>query len=328
MTTTLIIIAILLIPEAIIIWMFFSRKLSRKLGYPSDARLLIIHADDFGVCETANAATIRALETGVVTSASVMVPCPGFEEAAAYCARNPDADIGVHLTFTNEYPDYNWGPVSPAEKVPSLVNGRGHFYPTTQEVWEHGSAEHIEIEMRAQIEKALAAGMRPTHVDSHMGVLFEPNLLRVYLRLAREYHLPLMIPRQYVSSEQSRGVKSPHKLLHKLLGIWLVVAGHLPIDRLYVGGLDEVATPQDEYYDWVIRDLAPGVNEVLVHLALDSGDIHSLGERSERRVKDFEIMTAPKMRKLIESRGIVLVGYRPILELVKGRGNPMPETVK
>ena len=312
-------IAVLLVVGAIVVWACLPRRLSTKLGYPSDARLLIIHADDFGVCHSTNEATIRALEAGAVTSASLMVPCPGFEEAAAYCRRNPNADVGLHLTFTNEYEDYHWGPVSPAAKVPGLVNSQGHFHATTQEVWRHGSAEQIESEMRAQIEKALEAGVQPTHVDSHMGVLFGPKFLRVYLRVASEYHLPAMAPRQYISSEQSHGLKSPYRFLHRLLGLLFDVTGHLMIDRLYVGGFDEVAIPQAEYYRWVIEDLAPGVNEVLVHLALDSGDVRSLGDSFHRRVEDFRVITDPELRQLIESNNVVLVGYRPILELIRKR---------
>ncbi|MFH1742818.1 MAG: ChbG/HpnK family deacetylase, partial [bacterium] len=251
--------------------------------------------------------------------ASIMVPCPGFEEAAAYCRENPGADIGVHLTFTNEYEEYKWGPVSPVSEVPDLVDSDGHFYLTTKEVWQHGSAEQIEVEMRAQIEKALVAGVRPTHLDSHMGVLFGPKFLRTYLRVASEYRLPAMVPREYIRTEQGRGLNNPYKWLQWVLGLWLDAAGHLMIDRLYVGGLDEVSIVQDEYYKWVIDDLAPGVNQVLVHLALDSGDVDVLGERSERRVEDFRIMTDPKTRELIESKGIILVGFRPINKLIKGK---------
>ncbi len=315
--TTLII--ILLILAAIVIWASLPHRLSTKLGYPSDAKLLIIHADDFGVCHSVNAATIKALETGVVTSASVMVPCPFFEEAAAYSRENPDADVGVHLTFTNEYGDYNWGPVSPVADVPSLVNSQGHFYSTTQEVWQYGTPEHLEREMRAQIEKALAAGIRPTHVDSHMGVVFAPKFVRIYLRVASEYHLPAMVPRQYIYLGESWGLKIPSKILHKLLALVLDARGYLMIDRLYIGGLDEVTIPQDEYYRWVMDNLTTGVNEVIVHVALDSGDVGVLGNRRDRRIKDFEIMTDPATRKLIESKRVVLVGYRPMQQLPNER---------
>ena len=126
-------VAILLIRGAIVIWAFLPPKLSKKLGYPSDARLLSIHADDFGVYRSANAAAIQALETGVLTSVSLMVPCLGFEEAAAYYRQNLHADIGVHLTFTNKG-EYNWGLVSPAETVPSLVNsGRSMQFSRSME---------------------------------------------------------------------------------------------------------------------------------------------------------------------------------------------------
>jgi predicted glycoside hydrolase/deacetylase ChbG (UPF0249 family) len=306
--------AVLLALGAFAIWLSFPKKLAARLGYPSDARLLIIHADDFGVCHSVNAATIRALETGAVTSASLMVPCPGFEEAAVYCRDNPEADVGLHLTFTNEYEDYHWGPVSSALEVPSLVDKNGHFYLTTEQVWEHGAAEQVEMEMRAQIEKALKAGIRPTHVDSHMGVLFGAKFILVYLRVASEYHLPAMMPRQYISSEQSQGLRSPHELLQRLFSLWLDASGHLMIDRLYIGGLDEIAIPQTEYYPWVIENLGPGVNQVLVHLAFDGGDLRSLGNEA-RRVEDFRVVTSPKIRELLESKKIVLIGYRPILEL-------------
>lgn len=313
------IIAFLMILGAIAVWLCLPRKLARRLGYPPGTVLLIVHADDFGVCHSTNLATIRALETGVVTSASLMVPCPAFEEASDYCRRNPEADIGIHLTFTNEYEKYNWGPVSPAANVPGLLNRRGHFHSTTQEVWQHASPEEIEIEMRAQIEKALAAGVRPTHLDSHMGVLFGPKFFSVYLRVATEYNLPAMLPRKYVFSEQIEGVTTPYKILYKLLGLWLDLKGHLLMDRVYAGGFDERNIPQDEYYKWVIGDLAQGVNEVLVHLALDSEDVDSLGDSSCRRVEDFRIMTDPATRDLIESRSIILIGYEPISDLFNKR---------
>lgn len=309
--------AIVLIVGTAIVWALLPRTLSARLGYPADARLLIIHADAFGVCHAANLATIQALEAGVVTSPSVMVPCPGFEEAAAYCRENPDADIGLHLTFTNEYSDYHWGPVSPAEKVPSLVNSKGHFYPTTPAVWGFGVPEEIEIEMRAQIEKALAAGIRPTHLDSHMGVLFGPKLLPIYFRVAAEYRLPAMMPRQYISLDEAQGPPFLYTFLHKLLTIWLDARGHIMIDRVYRGGLDEAAIPQDEYCRWVIGDLKPGVSEVLVHLAVDSADVHLLGANPYRRVEDFRIMTDTETRELIESEGVTLIGYKPILELLR-----------
>jgi predicted glycoside hydrolase/deacetylase ChbG (UPF0249 family) len=308
---------ILLILVGVSIWALFRPKLSTKLGYASDARLLIIHADDFGVCHAANRATIQGLEAGVVTSASLMVPCPGFEEAAAYYRENPEADIGLHLTFTSEHSGYHWGPVSPPGKVPSLVNSRGHFYPTTSAVWYRGSPAEIEIEMRAQIEKALATGVRPTHLDSHMGVLFGPKFLPIYLRVAAEYRLPAMFPRQYVYLEETQRLPFVYRLLQRLLVLWLDATGRISIDRLYQGGLDEYSIPQDEYYRWAIGDLKPGVSEVLVHLAVESGDFRSLGDNPYRRVEDYRIMMAPETGDLLESNGVVLIGYRPILELVR-----------
>lgn len=314
--STIILAIVIVLIIAATVWLSLPQRLAGRLGYPQDAKLFIIHADDFGVCHSVNLATIQALESGAVTSASVMVPCPSFDEAASYCREHPNADVGLHLTFTNEYNGYRWGPVSPATRVPTLVDSDGNFYHTTEEVWQYASAKEIELELRAQIEKALAAGIHPTHVDSHMGVLFGPRFFGAYLRAASEYRLPAMVPREYISSMQSRGPKVQSGFLQKFGILWLNAVKYPMIDRLYVGGLDEVAVPQEEYYRRVIEDLRPGVSEVLVHLALDGEDTDTLIDDSGRRAKDFNIIIDPKTRELIESKGIILIGYRPIWSLV------------
>jgi predicted glycoside hydrolase/deacetylase ChbG (UPF0249 family) len=158
-------------------------SLAERLGYRKDARLLIVHADDVGVTHGVNQATFNALASGQVTSASVMVPCAGLQEVADYATTHPEADLGLHLTLTNERSaGGQWGPVASKTDVPSLVDSRGYFFPGPREALSQIDPKQVEIELRAQIERARDVGLRPTHLDSHQFLLFfRPELFEVYL---------------------------------------------------------------------------------------------------------------------------------------------------
>ncbi|MGI9553007.1 MAG: polysaccharide deacetylase family protein, partial [Aurantibacter sp.] len=148
------------------------KTVAERLGYPADAKLLIIHADDLGVAHSENMASIKALEEGTVNSASIMVPCPWFPEIAAYARGHSTADLGLHLTLTSEWKYYKWGPVTSKDSVTSLVNNEGYFYDLVPKVAEHADPKHVEIELRNQVKKALLTGIDVTHLDTHMGTVF------------------------------------------------------------------------------------------------------------------------------------------------------------
>src|ERR1700677_436022 len=176
----------------------FAQTLAERLGYPPGTKLIVVHADDLGETHSVNAAAIKALQGGAINSASLMVPCPWFPEIADYAKSHPDADFGLHLTLTSERVYYRWGPVAPADKVPSLVDQNGYFHHEWKE-GEHIDAKEVEIELRAQIERALAMGVRPTHLDSHQYRLIMTNkeLFEVFVRLAHEYKLPFFVTRDW-----------------------------------------------------------------------------------------------------------------------------------
>src|SRR5271165_7290146 len=149
-----------------------TKTTAERLGYPAGSKLLILHADDLAVAHSADSASFDALNSGAVSSASIMVPCPWLTEVADYAKSHPDADLGLHLTLTSEWKTYRWGSVASSDRVPSLLDPAGTFYSTTEQAAAHAKPAEAENEFRAQVERAIAVGIHPTHLDSHMGSAF------------------------------------------------------------------------------------------------------------------------------------------------------------
>src|ERR1700758_5197385 len=212
-----------------------AQTLADRLGYPPGTRLLIIHADDVGMTHSVNAATIKALESGLVNSASIMVPCPWFPEIADYAKSHPDADFGLHLTLTSERVYYRWGPVASRDKVPTLVDENGYFHHDWEQN-EHIDAKEVEIELRAQIERALAMGVRPTHLDSHQYRLIVngKRLFDVLVRVAHEYKLPVFVTKDWFAD---------HPYLQQSLG-----PGDIVLDHTVTIGTEVPAEKWSEFY--------------------------------------------------------------------------------
>src|ERR687889_1421834 len=171
-----------------------SSQTNSLLGYPDDARLLLVNADDFGMCHAVNEAIIRSLEEGIVGSCSVMVPCPWALHALAWLQETPDAPFGVHLTSVSEQPAYRWGPITCRTELPSLVDETGYFYPESRidEFLDQVDVAELEREYRAQIEHVLEVGCKPTHLDSHCAIhTRREEIFEMTLGLAREYGVPL-----------------------------------------------------------------------------------------------------------------------------------------
>ena len=175
-------------------------NLSQKLGFDKTTKLLMIHADDAGLSHSENRATIKSLTQGIVNSYSMMVPCPWFYEMAVFAKNNPQYDNGIHLTLTCEWESYKFGPVLPLAEVPSLVNEAGYFFKSREELKENATAEDIKKELKAQIEKAYAFGLKPTHIDSHMySVGISAEVMDIYRRLGEEYDLPILINKEIMN---------------------------------------------------------------------------------------------------------------------------------
>src|SRR5580698_7326383 len=227
-----------------------AKSLAEKLGYARDAKLVIVHADDLAMTHSVNAASIKGLESGLVTSASIMVPCPWFPEMAEYAKAHTDADLGLHLTLTSERVFYRWGPVAPRDRVPSLVDSNGYFHLNWTET-PHIDAQEVEQELRAQIERAMAMGVRPTHLDSHQYRLFEngKDIFERALRVAHEYKLPVFVVRDWF-------VDRPY-LLSSLSPDDLVVH--------HIVTMEPGVAPEKwaEFYEKALKSLQPGVTVLI-----------------------------------------------------------------
>ena len=283
--------------------------LAERLGYSASDKLLIVNGDDIGMSHAANVASIRAMEEGVMTSGTIMVPCPWFPEIAAYAREHPEADFGLHLTHTSEWKTYKWGPVSSKDKVPGLVTDEGYFWPETINVYQHSTPEEAKIEAKAQIDKALAAGIDVTHLDSHMGVLqYNPAYHDVYHELAVEYDLPIRM----ASRETLEQFGFPD------LREGLEADGIVSPDFLIFGGPDDDETVTD-YWKRILSSLHPGVTELFIHAAMDGDELRAMTNSWKTRATEFELFTSSKaIQQIIEEENIHLIGYRELRDLQRG----------
>jgi chitin disaccharide deacetylase len=267
---------------ALIALFAFYPSVVRPAGAAEPKKYLIIHADDAGMSHSVNVATIAALENGLVTSASIMVPCPWFKEFAEYAKTHPQYDYGIHLTLNSEWDLYRWGPVAPATSVPSLIDPEGYLWDNTDQVRQHVQADEVRIELKAQIDRALAFGVPLSHLDTHMGaVMTRPDLVEVYVELAREYKLPVLflsrmdaqLRREYPALADRFDASLP-KLREARLPV---------LDMLYQFYGGDIPAKRRETYEQALRDLSPGVNQLIIHCGIDNDELKAITTSSARR---------------------------------------------
>jgi predicted glycoside hydrolase/deacetylase ChbG (UPF0249 family) len=284
--------------------------IQESLGYPANARLLILHADDFGMSHSVNRAIVEALEHGWVTSASIMVPCPWFPEVAQWAKAHPDADLGIHLVLNSEWTTFRWGPVSGRDAVPSLLDAQGYLPLETDAVSQHAKPPEVEREQRAQIEFARAAGVNITHLDSHMAALFQTEpLYGVYHNLGRSYGLPQLIERV----GERGGEQAP---------AWAAqMRSDALVDRVL--GMNP-GVPPDQWFDAykkMLAPLPPGVYELIVHLGHDEDEMR--GATSDHpnwgagwRQSDLDLVKSAAFQDFLKQQQFHMITWR---ELGKAR---------
>ncbi|MDQ7041598.1 MAG: polysaccharide deacetylase family protein [Rhodothermus sp.] len=282
-----------------------AQSLLERLGYPPEARVLILHADDLGVAHSVNRASTSALEAGWISSASIMVPCPWFPEVAAYARAHPELDFGLHLTLTSEWKYYRWAGLLGPRLTPSLHSPMGYLHATTEAAVANMNPEEVAAELRAQIRRAREAGLSITHLDTHMGVLFQtPELFAVYLQVGRESNLPVLIPREQLEQQ------APHLLT-------LLTPDDLVIDRVWLIPSDTPPDRWQETYVRMIENLPPGITELIVHLGYADDELQAITVDhpdfgAAWRARDLDVVRSEAFRAALRRNQVILTTWREL----------------
>jgi len=283
------------------------KSLAERLGYPANARLLIIHADDFGMMHTVDMATEEALENHWITSASILVPCPWFPEVAVWAKAHPDADLGIHLALNADWTGYRWSPVSAQPKGSSLLDEDGYLPLLTPYVVTHAKMEDVRTEVHAQIDKAVAAGIHISHLDTHMGtIVSSPDLFKEYVAASQSYRIPALLvndPRFAARGGYDLSALGPNTIM--LNAVVQIMPG----------------VPQEKWlgaYKKMLADLPPGgVYQLIVHLAHNDAEIQGAtwdhpDWGAQWRQNDFDLVKSAEFQKFLKEQGFILVSWRDL----------------
>jgi predicted glycoside hydrolase/deacetylase ChbG (UPF0249 family) len=287
---------------------------AEKLGFPADRKIILMHCDDAGMCEEANIAVQHYFETGDIQSAAVMVPCPYAEEMIGWAKKKESPDLGVHLTLTSEWKTWRWGPVADSSKVPGLVDPEGKMWHDVPDVLMHATAAEVETEVRAQIDKVLGMGFKPTHIDTHMGTLYGSiEYLKVFLRLAQEYNLPAnaIDVSDTVIAENFR--KEGYPITSEVVEF---------LDQYTLPKLDNFSSvPNGKSYEEkrdnffaLVSSLKPGLTEIIFHPSVETDNLKTITNSWQQRVWEAELFSDPVVKKFFKDNGIILTTWREIMK--------------
>ena len=292
------------------------------------SKYLIVNADDFGMCQSANAAVFDLFERGTLLSSTVMMPCPAAEDAVKWSSEHPEYAVGVHLTFTAEWGSYRWRPLTDS---PSLIDKTGYMWHECPGVQLHAKNSEVRREIHAQVDRALELGLKPSHIDNHMGSLYgystgRLGLLPLTLAAVAEYGLPY---RLYTKADRRVCVPGvPYPLFAasaKLTSKWVKKYGVIVPDylmfpdwhRLEKNGVRSF----DDYKRAILKiwtDLPDGVTETFVHPSVESDEIKGITARWQWRVWEYELFRDPDTRPYLEEHGVKMINYRDLVKLKEG----------
>lgn len=295
---------------------------AEKLGYPAGKKVLMLHADDIGMCYEANMAAKAYLPAGHIQSAALMVPCPWYSEMADWYKEHPDFDLGLHLAMNSEWKWYRWGPVAGRDKVPGMVDKDGFLWHSQAETARSAKPGEVEAEIRAQVERALSKGTRPGHIDTHMGTLYvRLDFTQAYLKVAEEYRIPAMVVEQtpeVIAKFKKQGYPVTEESV-KLLSTY-----KLPKldDFSSVGPGDTYEEKREKFFEQV-RSLSPGLNEIIFHPSVLTDTLKAITGTWQQRAWEAQMFSDPAVHAFFEREGVLFTNWKEIMKRFDER-NPPP----
>jgi predicted glycoside hydrolase/deacetylase ChbG (UPF0249 family) len=298
-----------------------------RLGWPAGQRVVIFHADDIGMCYEANLAAQRALSTGAYRSAACMVPCPWFNEMAAWCVAHPEHDVGLHLTLTSEWKYYRWGPVAPQAKVPGLLDPSGYLFRDVPGVARSAKPEEIGTEIRAQLAKARSLGMQPSHIDTHMGTVYaRPDYTQQYMKVAMDEQIPAMVVEM-----TPRTIEKFKKQGYPITDASLKLSASYTLPKLddfhaVVEAKTSYEEKREKFFEQ-LRLFQPGLNEIIYHPSVETECLKKITNSWQQRVWEDRLFADPAVQSFIKENGIIVTNWREVMSrfkkmTAKANGNP------
>lgn len=304
-----------------------SETYAEKLGFPKGKKVIILHIDDAGMSYESNVGTMTALDKGIANSTSVMMPCGWVPQFFAYLKEHPDTDAGVHLTLTSEWNNYRWSPMVGREKAPGLYDEQGAFWHSVEQVVEHASADEVEAEIRAQLARYRAFGLQPTHMDSHMGTLFDPKFLMRYVKVAIDEKVPILFPGGHASLIiKANNVPQSLQQLIQQVGQQLWNAGLPVLDDLdgtsYSWTLPTGTAVTDENlqahktkkFMELLTSAKPGLTYIIMHCTAPTPTFDQISTSGLTRKGDMLAMLDPALKSFIQKQGIIVTTWRELME--------------
>jgi len=287
---------------------------AKKLGFPSGTKVLLMHCDDAGMCDEANIAVKNYFTTGNIKSAAVMVPCPAAEAIISWAKTQESPDLGVHLTLTSEWKTWRWGPVADTLKVPGLIDPEGKMWHDVPDVLMHATAEEVETEVRAQIDKVLGMGFKPTHIDTHMGTLYgSVDYLKVFLKIAEEYNLPA----NAIDLSDPAIAENFRKEGYPITVEVVDLLNEYPLPKLdnfsSVPNGKTYEEKRDNFFA-LVSSLKPGLTEIIFHPSVETDNLKTITGSWQQRVWEAELFSDPVVKKYFEDNGIILTTWREIMK--------------
>lgn len=290
--------------------------LLQKLGYSNADRLVIIHTDDIGMCHASVQAFQDLWSFGTISSGATMVPCPWFPAVARMCREHPEMDMGVHATLNAEWESYRWGPISTRDAGSGLLDESGYFHQWHPAVYDNAKFEAVETEVNAQIERALAAGIDVTHVDSHMGTIMNPRFIQAYIQAAASRLLPNMLPRLQARGMNMMNLSPEEEQQYEPVMQQLENMGVPMLDGLLFMPLDQ-PNGQMELAKDLLGNLPEGITHFILHPSIDSAELRAIAPDWQSRVSNYQTFMSDELKIFLEGEAIQLIGYRPIREAMR-----------